>query len=196
MKTTLYFVRHGDVHNPDGIIYGRLPNFNLSEKGRKQIEQTANFFKDKKIDEIYSSPLARAKESAVIIQKALALKSIHISDLLLEVRTGYQGEKFATLDNLQSEVYSKPLEPTDETIEQLAKRMLAFVNQIVQDYEGKHIIALSHGDAIMALKTIIQYNSYDFILFKTDHYVKHGEVYEVTAENNMLHIKSIFKPTA
>lgn len=194
MKTTIYFIRHGDVHNPDGLIYGRLPNFNLSEKGRKQIEETANFFKNKTIDEIYASPLARTKESAEIIQKALGVKDLHTSDQLIEVRTGYQGEKFNVLDNLQSEVYFKPLNQTDETIEQLAKRMLTFVNHIIKEYEGKHIIALSHGDAIMALKTIIQYNSYDFILFKTDHYIKHGEVYEVTSENNTLYIKSVFTP--
>ena len=39
--TTLYLVRHGEVHNPAGIIYGRLPGFGLSERGRRQIARAA-----------------------------------------------------------------------------------------------------------------------------------------------------------
>lgn len=194
MKTTIYFIRHGEVYNPEGIIYGRLPNFDLSEKGRKQIELTAKFLKNKHIDEIYSSPLARTKESAEIIQKILGNKTVHISDLIIEGRTAYQGEKFSALDNLQSEVYFKPLSPDDETIIQLERRMSDFVSLIIKKHEGEHIIIVSHGDPIMSLKTLIQYNSSDFTLFKTDHYIQHGEVFEVTSENNILKSNYIFKP--
>jgi broad specificity phosphatase PhoE len=194
MITTVYLIRHGEVNNPGNIIYGRLPNFNLTEKGRKQLEKTGEFLKNKNIEEIYSSPLARTKESAAIIQKILGLKTIHISDQIIEVRSAYQGGKFSTLDKLQSEVYLKPLSPNDETIEQLALRMNNFINHISKLYVGRNIIALSHGDAIMALKTLIQYNSSDFIPFKTDHYVQHGEVFEVTSKDNTLQIKPVFKP--
>ena len=33
--TTIHFVRHGEVHNPDHILYERLPGFHLSDRGRR-----------------------------------------------------------------------------------------------------------------------------------------------------------------
>ena len=41
MATTLYLIRHGEVHNPEGIIYGRLPGFGLSVRGRQQLTHAA-----------------------------------------------------------------------------------------------------------------------------------------------------------
>src|SRR6266700_7514412 len=119
MQTTIYLIRHGEVKNPDNIIYARLPKFDLSANGKKQAEQAAEFLKDKHIEAIYSSPLERAKQTAEIIQKELDLPEIYFSDQILEVRTSYEGKKFSSLDKLQSEVYLKPLSPTDETTEDL-----------------------------------------------------------------------------
>src|SRR5258708_4717920 len=111
MQSTIYLIRHGEVHNPEGIIYGRLPNFGLSEKGKMEVEKTAEFLKNKEIDDIYASPLDRAKQSAEIIQNKLKLSTIQIADEITEVKTSYQGRKFIELDMLQSEVYLKPLDP-------------------------------------------------------------------------------------
>jgi len=195
MQTIIYLIRHGDFTNTDGLIYGRMPGFHLNENGKKQLEKTAQFLQDKSIDEIYASPLERAKESAAIVQKKLGLPAIHISEEIIEIKTSYQGMKFSDLDPLQSEVYLKPLSPSDETIEQLARRMMKFLRYIYQTYPGKRIAAVSHGDPIMALKAEIKHHSYEFLPFKTDEYVQHGEVYEITSdENNKLSIKTVFKP--
>src|SRR6185437_2789969 len=139
MTTTIYLIRHGEVKNPDGIIYGRLPHFGLSALGKKQAEQTAEFLKDKKISEIYSGPLDRVKQTAEIIQKVLGLEEIHILDQITEVRTSYEGKKFKSLDKLQSEVYLKPLDPSDEKLDDIAQRMLIFLHGVINKNEGKQV---------------------------------------------------------
>ena len=195
MQTTIYLIRHGEVHNPEGIIYGRLLGYGLSEKGKREVEKTAEFLTDQHIDALYASPLERARQSAEIIQNKLNLPEVYITEKIIEMLTSYQGSKFSDLDMLQSEVYLKPLNPTDETIEQLANRMLEFVQEMIKNHPGEHIAVVSHGDPIMALKATIKYNSFEFYRFKTDQYIQHAEVYEITAvDQNNLSIKSVFRP--
>lgn len=196
MQTTIYLIRHGEVYNPEGIIYGRLPNFGLSEKGKQEIEKTAEFLKDKQISQIYSSPMKRTKETAEIIQRNLSLPTVLLADEIIEGLTSYQGRKFSELDALQSEVYLKPLNPSDETIEQLAHRMQDFIATLIKQYPGKQIVAVSHGDPIMALKTMIEKRPLDFMSFKIGSpYVNHGEVYEIKSDDKSdTSIQSVFKP--
>src|SRR6266567_4324685 len=171
MSTIIYLIRHGEVFNPDGILYGRLPNFGLSETGKKQIEETANFLKDKKIDTILSSPLLRAQQTAEVIKNKLGITHIQTTAQINEVKTSYQGQKNSTLNNLQSEIYLKPLDPSDETVEQIAVRMKQFIDETVKNYPEKHIVACSHGDPIMILRFLIEKEPLDLFSFKTDHYV-------------------------
>ena len=126
----------------------------------------------------------------------MGLNEIHFSDQLTEVGTSYEGKKFKSLDKLQSEVYLKPLAPTDETIEDLAQRMMIFLHGVINMNEGKHIVIVSHGDPIMALKARIKHKSQplEFHNFKTDNYIQHAEVYEITSEDNQLSLKAVFKP--
>ena len=195
MSMKIYLIRHGEVYNPDGIIYGRLPNFGLSDKGKTEIGRTADFLLDKHIEKIYSSPLERTRQTAEIIKNKLGISTIHFSDQLLEVKTSYQGRKFSDLDALQSEVYLKPLSPTDETIKQIANRMKSFIEKLIREEKGKHIVVCSHGDPIMILKAAIEKKPSLFPIFKEGPYIKHGEVYEVIAgQQDNLSVKSIFKP--
>ena len=194
MQTIIYIIRHGQVYNPDKIIYGRLPNFGLSEIGKKQIEETAKFLKDKQIDMIFSSPLLRAKQTAEIIKNELELTTIHITEEINEVKTSYQGWKTEKLDKLQSQVYLNPLDPHDETMEQIAQRMEHFVDTISQSFAGKRIAVCSHGDPIMLLKFVIHNKPLEVVSFKTDNYVQHGEVYQITIDKKSLTMTSVFKP--
>ena len=56
-KTTIYLMRHGHVHNPQNILYGRLPGFSLSEMGIGQAQAAGEWLADKPISAIYSSPM-------------------------------------------------------------------------------------------------------------------------------------------
>ena len=194
MTTTIFLIRHGEVHNPEGTLYGRLPNFGLSYKGKQQLEKTAEYLKDKKISQIYASPLQRARESAEINRNKLNLPETTITEEILEVRTSYEGGKFTDLDPLQSEVYLKPLHPNDETVEQIATRMQKFINQLIRTNPGKNIAVVSHGDPIVILKTVIQNKELSFNIFKTNDYIRQGEVYQIISDDANLSIKSVFTP--
>lgn len=62
----LHLVRHGEVHNPKRVLYGRLPDFHLSKAGRRMAQAAADHVAalDRPVTELYSSPLERAQESA------------------------------------------------------------------------------------------------------------------------------------
>ncbi|MGI8419931.1 MAG: histidine phosphatase family protein [Candidatus Levyibacteriota bacterium] len=194
MTTTIYFIRHGAVHNPQDILYGRLPGFHLSIKGSGEIAQTAQFLKDKNIYALYASPLLRAKESAHIIQGQLKLPNIHINKQILEVKTAYQGKLFSELDPLQFWVYSKPLSETDETMEQVGERMMSFVSETVQKHPGETIAVCSHGDPIMILIALINKKPMNLPSVKGGVYSKHGEVFKLTDEDGKQNMKSVFIP--
>ncbi len=149
-------MRHGEVHNPSQVVYGRLTGFRLSENGIKQVEKSALFFTKIKIDKIYSSPLLRARQSALIIADRVASK-VQISRLLTEVKLVHQGislEKYHR--ELQPFIYDdKYQKEGQESIDDIAKRMMKFVSAIVAKHKDMTIFAVSHGDPIMILKTHI-----------------------------------------
>ncbi len=62
--TVVHLVRHGEVHNPDGVLYGRLPGFGLSALGREMAETVASHLADHDIVHVAASPLQRALETA------------------------------------------------------------------------------------------------------------------------------------
>ncbi len=69
MQTTLYFVRHGHVYNPQQIIYARLPRFRLSDEGVQQAILAAAVLKDVHPAAIYTSPMLRARQTAGYIAR-------------------------------------------------------------------------------------------------------------------------------
>ena len=64
LTCTLHLVRHGEVENPRGVIYGRLPGYNLSERGRRQAAAAARRLRDADLAAVWASPLERAQETA------------------------------------------------------------------------------------------------------------------------------------
>ena len=66
-QTKIHVVRHGEVHNPRGVLYGRLPGYHLSENGRAQADAVANALADRDIVAVIASPLQRAQETAAPI---------------------------------------------------------------------------------------------------------------------------------
>ncbi len=63
-ETTVWLVRHGYVHNPNKIIYGRLPRFRLSERGVEEARAAGRMMSEMTLHAAYSSPLLRARQTA------------------------------------------------------------------------------------------------------------------------------------
>ncbi len=88
----LHLVRHGEVENPDGVLYGRLPNFALSERGRQMAEAAALELRaaDRSVTQLITSPLLRAQQSAAPIGEALGL-DIVTDERLIEPTNFFEG---------------------------------------------------------------------------------------------------------
>ena len=91
-RTVVHLLRHGEVENPDKIMYGRLPGFHLSARGRQMVERSAKYLLDRDITYLVSSPLERARESAAPLAAALGLE-IHIDDRLIEGANHFEGTR-------------------------------------------------------------------------------------------------------
>ena len=90
----IHLVRHGEVHNPEGVLYGRLPNFGLSELGHRMAFAAAEEIKSqgRRITGLYCSPLQRTRESARPFTKIFGLDAI-ADDRLLEPTNVFQGQR-------------------------------------------------------------------------------------------------------
>lgn len=195
MKTHIYLIRHGEVHNPDHIFYGRLPGYGLSEKGRQEIAASAKYLATKEIEALYSSPLLRATQSMEIIRTTLGLPTILTSDKLLEVRSSFQGISFKQAHEMHYDWFFNPKrKPDDETMEQIRDRMLHFLTEIEANHQGKTIAALSHGDPLMIVKAAIQGRPMTLNSIREGYYLSHGEILQVTIDGKQMSIQSVFIP--
>lgn len=92
----IHLVRHGEVHNPSGVLYGRLPNFHLSETGHLMAKEAAEQLKSMgaNVQAIYCSPLVRAQESAKPIEELFGIDAKTVENLI-EPHNVFEGRKLS-----------------------------------------------------------------------------------------------------
>lgn len=146
--TTIHFVRHGEVYNPDGVFYARLPRYRLSDEGRKQAAAAANHFKDKKLAAIYHSPLLRARQTAAIIAAPHNGVPKHQSQQIIEIHTPYQGGQLAEMDAMNWRIYEN-VPPEYEQPEDIMKRIQEFAQVVRKRYAEGEVVAVTHGDIVI-----------------------------------------------
>ena len=95
--TTIHLVRHGEVHNPAGVLYGRLPGYHLSERGRAMADLVADHLAGREIGAVVSSPMERAQETANPIAACHGL-AVSLDDDLIEAGNHFQGMRFGVGD--------------------------------------------------------------------------------------------------
>ena len=145
---TLYLVRHGKVHNPTGIVYGRLPGFGLSEVGRVQIDKAAEALTERApFQALYASPLQRAQESATILADHLGL-TVETEEAIVETGIGgYQGQPFAALP--RPYITETPVHGGIESARAIRTRILDWVDTMQVKHSDQRIVAVSHRDPII-----------------------------------------------
>ncbi|HUP28487.1 MAG TPA: histidine phosphatase family protein [Chloroflexia bacterium] len=139
-------MRHTEVHNPGEILYGRMPRFRLSELGRRQAEATAEVLSGEPLAAIFSSPQLRARQTAKAIAARHPDMKVHITKILAEVVTGWQGRPYSDLHAIEFDFYSHPVNPDDETVAQLWNRVRSFVDMARRKYYGQQVVGVTHGD--------------------------------------------------
>jgi broad specificity phosphatase PhoE len=88
----IHLVRHGEVFNPEGILYGRIPGYHLSELGAKMAASAASSLAGRDITALYASPLQRAQESAAPWAADFALPIV-TEDRIIEPWNKFEGKR-------------------------------------------------------------------------------------------------------
>lgn len=147
--TIIHLVRHGAVHNPKRIYYGRMPMFRLSDEGQTQAQFAGKFFKDRQIAALYSSPLLRARQTAKIIAGNHAAVLVpRITRQIIEVHSPYDGWPQAVMESRNWDLYTGTSaeyeQPTD-----LVDRIQTFFGRVRQQHRGQEVIGVTHGDIVV-----------------------------------------------
>jgi len=147
-RFTLYLVRHGEVYNPEDILYGRLPNYFLSDTGRMQAEATSMALQSKSVTTIYASPMERAQQTAQIIAKPHRF-DVFTDERLNECHTPYDGQPHSELAKTNHDLYTGN-EPPYETVRDLRVRLQDFIQEMRKKHAGEAVIGVTHGDIVVS----------------------------------------------
>jgi broad specificity phosphatase PhoE len=146
-------MRHGEVHNPEGVLYGRLPGYHLSDRGRRMADLVADSLADRDVTRVISSPLERAQETAAPIAARHGLE-IAIDVRLIEAGNHFEGMTFGVGDgSLRHPGHwpklINPFRPSwGEPYEQIAARMLAVVDRARDEARGHEAVLVSHQSPV------------------------------------------------
>lgn len=160
-RTVVHLVRHGEVHNPDRILYGRMPEFHLSELGRRMADLVAAHLVDHDVTHVISSPLERARETAAPIAEAHGLE-VEIDERALEAENAFEGRAVAGgkgifRDPKMWKLMVNPMRPSwGEPYVDLASRMQAAVDAARDLARGHEAVIVSHQAPIWMLRLAIE----------------------------------------
>ncbi|WP_433329630.1 histidine phosphatase family protein [Spirillospora sp. CA-294931] len=155
--TIVHLLRHGEVHNPGGILYGRLPGYRLSEDGVLMAKAAAKHFAEHDVTALFSSPMQRALETAAPLAEAFDLP-VTVDDRLIEADNHFEGMTFGVgKGSLRRPEHWRylvnPFKPSwGEPYTELAARMRAVVIRARDAARGHQAVCVSHQLPIWILR--------------------------------------------
>lgn len=156
LEGTVHLVRHGEVANPKGVIYGRLPGYNLSERGQRQAEAAAERLASEDVAAVWASPLERAQETAAAIAARHSLQMV--TDVrLLESGSTFQGISRNVLGLLVDPrrwwSLRNPMRPSwGESFGDIRIRMLDVIQEALADVGGRNVVMVSHQTPVLVAR--------------------------------------------
>jgi broad specificity phosphatase PhoE len=168
-QATVHLLRHGEVHNPAGVLYGRLPEFHLSERGRQMAGMLAEHFvararEGAKFAYLVASPLTRAQETAQPTADALGLE-VHTEERIIEAGNHFEGLKVNRYELLKPRHWAhlrNPMRPSwGEPYREQVARVLAAANDarlraLELGGDGAEAIMVSHQLPIWATRLSVE----------------------------------------
>jgi len=159
MATRVHLVRHGEVENPDHIVYADLQGFALSATGMAQVRETASYLSNRPICAVCSSPLTRAMQTALAIATPHQVE-VDVVDALTEfgLSTRWRGRRWEELeDQFPGEVdaylnHPENLPFSPESLGQMADRMGVFLRNLGAAHPEGEVVVVSHQDPIQAAR--------------------------------------------
>jgi broad specificity phosphatase PhoE len=159
--TVVHLLRHGEVDNPRGVLYGRLPGFHLSEDGRLMAKAAAGFLAGRDVTLLLSSPLERARETAAPVAAQFGLDVI-VDERLIEPTNHFEGEAFGigsgALRRPSAWPYLwNPFRPSwGESYADIAARMRAVMDHAARVARGHEAVCVSHQLPIWVARRAIE----------------------------------------
>ena len=148
-QTTVHLMRHGEVHNPEGVLYGRMPGYHLSDLGVQMAEKVAAAISDRDITHLRVSPLERAQETARPLAAALGL-DIVTDPRVIESENHFEGKSFGVGDGALRKPSAwihlwNPFKPSwGEPYKEIAARMMAAIHDARDAARGHEALIVSH----------------------------------------------------
>jgi broad specificity phosphatase PhoE len=164
-KTTVHLLRHGEVHNPEGVLYGRRSGYHLSDLGREMAETVAAAIRDRDITHLRCSPLERAQQTAQPLADARGLEIV-TDERVIESANAFEGQRFGSGDNPLRDPRTwlklyNPFKPSwGEPYKQIAARMMAAVYDARDTALGHEAVVVSHQLPIWTTRLYVEKRSY------------------------------------
>lgn len=159
--TVVHVMRHGEVENPSGVLYGRLPGYHLSELGRRMAERVSEHLADRDITHVVASPLERAQETAAPIAKTHGLV-VGADDQLIEADNVFQGTTVGVGDGALRRPANwrhlfNPFRPSwGESYVHQVVRMRAALDAARDAARGHEAVCVSHQLPIWTLRSFVE----------------------------------------
>ena len=161
MSTTVHVARHGEVENPEKILYGRQPGWRLSNRGQQMAQTLGEWSKSINLGALHVSPLQRAQETAAPIARAHGIE-ITTDERLIEAANVFEGKSFELGSGVLKHPSSwrhlyNPWKPSwGEPYEEQINRMLAAIFAARKAANGKDATVVSHQLPIWILRSAIE----------------------------------------
>ena len=164
-QTTVHLLRHGEVHNPAKILYGRLPGYRLSDDGVAMAKRAADWFTEMDVVHLVASPLERAQQTAAPLAEAKRLE-VHVDERIIEAGNAFEGLAVGVGDGVLRAPrhwwkLRNPFRPSwGEPYVEIAARMLAAVEAARDAARGHEAVLVSHQLPIWTLRLHVQSRRY------------------------------------
>jgi broad specificity phosphatase PhoE len=158
VKTIIHLMRHGEVHNPEKLLYGKLPGYRLSVLGQQMSKAVATFLSDHDITKVIASPLERAQETALPIADQFGLPVV-TDPKLIESANRFEGTQVerALRDPRYWMIMWNPFRPSwGEPYARILTRMLGALAAARVAAAGHEAICVSHQLPIWTLRRALE----------------------------------------
>ena len=144
----IHLVRHGEVNNPNGVLYGRLGGFGLTDRGHEMAAVVGKFFQNRPVSAVVSSPLTRATQTAVGIADATGC-TVTTDDRVIEGANRFEGSRVSPQTLLSDPTIWprlwNPLRPSwGEAYRSVAERMMAAMAEAANGVDSGEVVIVSH----------------------------------------------------
>ncbi|MGY5766166.1 histidine phosphatase family protein [Brachybacterium sp. DNPG3] len=147
--TTVHLVRHGEVHNPERILYGRLPGYRLSERGEQMAQLVGAHLAEADIALVRASPLLRARQTAAPIAAPHGLEIVP-DQRLIESENHFEGQRMGHgearfTDPRNWRYFVNPLRPSwGEPYRDQVARVTSVMHEVRAEAEGREAVLVLH----------------------------------------------------